>query len=177
MFSFDFIRGRRIIFLICTFFLSLSHPIFASDSTLSLSFQLDHSDYLKLSSNQLHAHLYLDYTQKDVNYSFPTGIQIDSFSNSPDGWELLVRSENVAIDNSFLFLSQDQKYCARYVLAVQKEEGGSLFVKNRENLFKTDAFGQSMQKIFIYPTILGGELSQVPAGFYLSDIRIELIAH
>ena len=177
MFSFDLNKARLIVFSVCVSFLTLSNSTFASEANLSLTFQLDRSDYLKLSSNQLHAHLYLDYTQKDVNYSFPTGIQIDSFSNSPDGWELLVRSENIGIDNSFLFLSQDQKYCVRYVLAVQKEHGGNLFVKNRETLFKVDAFAQSIQKIFIYPTILGGELNQVPAGIYLSDICIELIAH
>ena len=115
--------------------------------------------------------------KKDVNYAFPVGIQVDSFSNSPDGWELTAQSENVGIDNSFLLLSEDQKYCVRYVLAVQKEQGGSLFVKNRGNLFQTDEFLPSFQRVVICPTILGGELNKVPAGFYLSNICIELIAH
>ena len=146
-------------------------PLLSIESDLDITARLNEKILIQWEPSNIAAELYPQYTEAEANYSFSTPARLTCYSNSLGGWKVIAESENTALDNTFLLVSENQEYSFRYVLVVEDQNKKSIVVKNRGTLLETSHFVSDPIQVNVYPKVLGGELSKVPAGYYTGKIK------
>lgn len=158
-------------------FLLTTLSLFSLESELDISVHLSEDVLLQWETSSLAAEIYPNYTEDEANYSFPSPVRLTCCSNSLRGWKVIAESENLALDNTFLLVSEDQKYSIRYVLVIENENKQLISIKNGETMIHTSEFLSKTAQVDVYPTILGGEINKSPQGYYIGKIKACFISN
>ena len=145
--------------------------LFPKEGEMAILTHVSEDTLLLWEPSLMSVEIYPQYAEQKANYPFPYPAHLTCYSNALGGWKVIAEGENTAYDRTFLLVSEDQNYSIRYVLIAEGKHANSTAIKNGDALIKVDRFEPKPIRLRVYPTILGGELSQNPAGYYKGRIR------
>ena len=144
------------------------HAFLFSSSTGSLTMTIFLNEKIDLHWEPSHisANIYPLYNEEIANYSFSTPAKLTCSSSLERGWSITVNSDRVDLNNNFLLVSENGQHSISYILVTDNSDA----IKNQDKIISVPHFNPDPVEVFVYPTILGSQLKNVPSGYYASQI-------